>query len=57
MPDNNTAMDEAAKDATIELDASYKTWTTTDLIAWWFKWYGRAGHKRLRRLLVERNKK
>jgi hypothetical protein len=50
-------MDEAAEQAEIELDQNLDNWLAKDIISWWFKWYMRAGHKRLGRLLVARGKK
>lgn len=52
---NPQAMDEAAKEA--ELDLSNLTEEAVRSMAdWWAKWYLKAGHKRLGRLLVKINK-
>ena len=50
-------MDEAAEQAEIEIDQNLDIWSAKDIISWWAKWYMRAGHKRLGRLLVARGKK
>ena len=50
MPD----MDKAVQDAAQELDPS---WTAQEVAQWWAKWYLKAGHKRLGRLLVTMSKK
>jgi hypothetical protein len=44
-------MDTAAQDAAKELDFS---WTTVQVAQWWAKWYLKAGHKRLGRVLMGR---
>jgi hypothetical protein len=55
--ENAEAMDIAAKAADTELtDGIDDNWKAADLIAWWVKWYSKAGHKRLGRLLVEKSK-
>jgi hypothetical protein len=53
--ENAIEMDVEAKKAEMEIDV--ETWTAKDLIAWWTKWYGKAGHKRLGRILVEKGKR
>jgi hypothetical protein len=50
-------MDEAAAQAQAELVKSYATWSARDLVTWWSRWYLKAGHKRLGRLLVAEGKK
>jgi hypothetical protein len=45
-------MDEAAEQASGELLEHLDGWSAADLIAWWSRWYLKAGHKRLGRLLV-----
>ena len=49
MPD----MDKAAQDAAQELNPG---WTAQEVAQWWAKWYLKAGHKRLGRLLVTMTK-
>jgi len=50
MPD----MDKAAQDAAQELNPG---WTAQEVAQWWAKWYPKAGHKRLGRLIVALTKK
>jgi hypothetical protein len=59
MPAENAAeMDIAAKAAETELiDGIDDNWKATDLIDWWHKWFGKAGHKRLGRVLLEQRKR
>ena len=45
-------MDEAAERANAELAQNLAAWSASDLIYWWAKWYTKAGHKRLGRILV-----
>ncbi len=45
-------MDEAAEKALEEIKANLGAWSAADLIQWWVKWYLKAGHKRLGRILV-----
>ena len=45
-------MDRAADDARKELD-TMDTGIVTAIAAWWRKWFGDAGHKRLGRALLE----
>jgi hypothetical protein len=48
-------MELAAKDASNELDILLATETApaTELLKWYQRWYTKAGHKRLGRLLVK----
>ena len=60
MPTNEEMMkqmDEAAEQAAVELDKNVDNWSAKDIISWWSRWYMKAGHKRLGRLLVARGKK
>ena len=50
-------MDEAAFQAEAELSENGHLWSAVALSQWWSKWYMRAGHKRLGRILVALNKK
>ncbi|MFA6599814.1 MAG: hypothetical protein WC352_07495 [Candidatus Omnitrophota bacterium] len=50
-------MDEAAEAAKKELHKSFADWTARDIVAWWSRWYLKAGHKRLGRTLVALGKK
>ncbi len=45
-------MDEAAEQAYGELKQNMDGWSAGDLIGWWARWYLKAGHKRLGRMLV-----
>jgi hypothetical protein len=47
------AMDDAAALAKEELMRNIGEWGVKAAAVWWNKWYGKAGHKRLGRLLVE----
>jgi hypothetical protein len=49
-------MDEAAEAALEELDQHFNEWSAQDLAGWWIKWYLKAGHKRLGRILVKMGK-
>jgi hypothetical protein len=49
-------MDEAAVSAEAEFNREYINWTARDVVAWWTKWYLKAGHKRLGRLLVAKGR-
>jgi len=49
-------MDKAAEDARDELDAFIDQWSAISLADWWSRWYLKAGHKRLGRILVEYGK-
>jgi hypothetical protein len=47
-------MDEAAyDDAAPELEQNWKSWNVQQLAMWWLRWYPRAGHRRLGRMLME----
>jgi len=48
--------DEEAKKAMAELQENFDTWSARDLGAWWTRWYLKAGHKRLGRILVAQSK-
>jgi hypothetical protein len=48
--------DEAAEKALAELQEHIETWTARDLTSWWARWYLKAGHKRLGRILVAQSK-
>lgn len=45
-------MDNAAGEAETELRANISAWTAVNLAEWWSRWYLKAGHKRLGRVLV-----
>lgn len=45
-------MDDAANKARRELDRNWEKWTAHDVAVWWKKWYSRAGHNRLARVLI-----
>ena len=45
-------MDEAAEKALEEIKENLGAWSADDLIKWWARWYLKAGHKRLGRILV-----
>jgi hypothetical protein len=45
-------MDEAAEQALEEIREKRADWSADDLIQWWARWYLKAGHKRLGRILV-----
>lgn len=49
-------MDEAASQAKNELEAKLDQMSARDIISWWTKWYLKAGHKRLGRILVAMEK-
>ena len=49
-------MDDEAALASEELKQNLAQWSAKDLIKWWSKWYLKAGHKRLGRLLVKLGK-
>lgn len=44
-------MDEAAEEAGEELQKHLSEWSAEDICTWVRKWYGKAGYKRLGRLL------
>ena len=46
-------MDHAANDAHEELIRNLDSWSARDVATWWARWYMKAGHKRLGRLLVD----
>ena len=50
-------MDEAAAQAQAELQQYSNEWSARDMVTWWTKWYMKAGHKRLGRILVTIGKK
>ena len=45
-------MNLAAAEAEAEMENKYKDWSAEDLALWFERWYMRAGHKRLGRILV-----
>jgi len=45
-------MNAAAEEAQAELQKSYVQWSARDVGEWWSRWYLKAGHKRLGRILV-----
>lgn len=47
------AMDEAAQRAKQELMKNIGDWGVKKVAEWWSRWYLKAGHKRLGRLMVE----
>jgi hypothetical protein len=47
------AMDAAAQEAHAELERHLEDWGVRDVALWWQRWYMRAGHKRLGRVLLE----
>ena len=49
-------MNEAAEKALEEIRENRGAWSADDLINWWAKWYLKAGHKRLGRILVALSK-
>ncbi|NTV29502.1 MAG: hypothetical protein HGA80_05420 [Candidatus Omnitrophica bacterium] len=60
MPDNAEVMkqmDEAAGAAEAEFYQHCKEWKADDVVTWWSKWYLKAGHKRLGRILVAKGRK
>ena len=50
-------MDAAAAEAQAEIQQNFNNWTSKDLARWWLKWYLKAGHKRLGRIVVSLGKK
>jgi len=46
-------MDAAAREAHAELERHLEDWRVRDVALWWQRWYMRAGHKRLGRVLLE----
>jgi hypothetical protein len=55
--DQQAVMDAEAVRARRELEPSLDQWNARDLIKWWARWYSKAGHKRLGRVLVDLSKK
>jgi len=49
-------MNEAAALAAAEFNKEYVHWTARDVVVWWAKWYLKAGHKRLGRIMVTKSK-
>jgi len=49
-------MDDAAVLAGAEFTKDYVNWSARDVVVWWSKWYLKAGHKRLGRILVAKAK-
>jgi hypothetical protein len=45
-------MDEAALQAQAEVQNNFNAWSAKDIAEWWKRWYLKAGHKRLGRILV-----
>jgi len=54
--DQARQFDEAAEKALAELREHMDAWSARDLAAWWARWYLKAGHKRLGRILVAQTK-
>lgn len=54
--DQARQFDEAAEKALAELREQFETWSARDLATWWARWYLKAGHKRLGRILVAQAK-
>jgi hypothetical protein len=50
-------MDEDALEAREELERQLEGWQARDVVLWWKRWYMRAGHKRLGRVLVDISRK
>lgn len=46
-------MDSAALQARSELNRHLAEWRTKEIAQWWRRWYMRAGHKRLGRVLLD----
>ncbi len=49
-------MDEAAAQAEVEFTKNFAGWKAEDVVSWWSRWYLKAGHKRLGRILVARGR-
>lgn len=49
-------MDEAATLAAAEFNKDYVNWSARALALWWAKWYMKAGHKRLGRILLMKSR-
>ena len=50
-------MDEDALDAREEPERHLDGWQARDVALWWKRWYLRAGHKRLGRIMVDISRK
>ena len=50
-------MDEAAGQAEAEFSKNFIEWKAVDVVGWWSRWYLKAGHKRLGRVLVAKGRK
>lgn len=60
MDENNeqhNEMDEEANKARKELEKNIDLWSARALAHWWNRWYLKAGHKRLGRILIEFTRK
>lgn len=51
--DVKKAMDQAAEEARKDLPQDIKTWNAAQLADWWKKWYMKAGHRKLGRIIVK----
>jgi len=49
-------MNEAADQAKTELQKHYTQWSAREVADWWNRWYLKAGHKRLGRILIAMTK-
>lgn len=49
----NEPMDAAAQSARLELEANWRQWSAVAVGDWWRRWFGKAGHNRLGRVLME----
>jgi hypothetical protein len=50
-------MDKDATAAREELERQLNVWQAKDVALWWKRWYMKAGHKRLGRVLVDLSRK
>jgi hypothetical protein len=50
-------MDKDALSAREELERQLNGWQAKDVALWWKRWYMKAGHKRLGRILVDLSRK
>jgi hypothetical protein len=50
-------MDKDAAAAREELERQLNAWQAKDVALWWKRWYMKAGHKRLGRVLVDLSRK
>ena len=50
-------MDKDAVAAKEELERQLNDWRAKDVALWWKRWYMKAGHKRLGRVLVDLSRK